>query len=141
MEKRLKEVYGEQNVRECDVISYVMYPKVSIASSVTSCRRHFTSSCISSLLTLFQCSLCVFCATPHLVPLQVYDEWQRWTGSFGDVSVLPTKYFSQPVKIGEEISFEIEKGKTLYIRLKAVGEMDDTGHREVRFLRAGCLLN
>lgn len=32
---------------------------------------------------------------------------------------------------GEEISFEIQRGKTLFIKLKGVGVPDDTGHREV----------
>lgn len=51
--------------------------------------------------------------------------------TYGDVSVLPTRYFVQPVGIGEEISFEINRGKTLFIRLKSISDVDDSGHRDV----------
>jgi pyruvate carboxylase len=33
--------------------------------------------------------------------------------------------------VGEEVSFEIEKGKTLYVKLKGISPVDDAGHREV----------
>ena len=36
-----------------------------------------------------------------------------------------------PVGIGEEFSFELEKGKTLWIKLLAKGELDKDGKREV----------
>jgi pyruvate carboxylase len=63
--------------------------------------------------------------------VQVFTEWMAFVTTYGDVSVLPTKYFTTPLAIGEEIAFEIEKGKTLYIRLKAIGTVDATGHRDV----------
>jgi pyruvate carboxylase len=61
----------------------------------------------------------------------VFDDWMKFTNRFGDVSVLPTHEFVSPMKIGQEIQFPIQKGKTLFIRLKAISEVDDTGHREV----------
>jgi len=64
--------------------------------------------------------------------LQVYDEWMRFAGTFGDVSVVPTKHFCTPLKIGEEVSFEIEQGKTLYIRLKAIGAVSVRCERRCR---------
>lgn len=41
----------------------------------------------------------------------MFEDWQKWQALYGDVSVLPTKHFTQPVRIGEEIAFEIERGK------------------------------
>src|SRR5690606_28836394 len=38
-----------------------------------------------------------------------------------------------PMEIGEEVSFDIERGKTLVVKLNAVGEVDDKGRREVYF--------
>lgn len=61
----------------------------------------------------------------------VFDEWMKFINKYGDVSVIPTKPFVSPVKIGEEISFDIEKGKTLFIKLKSISDIDSTGHREV----------
>ena len=37
------------------------------------------------------------------------------------------------MEIGEEISIDIEQGKTLVIVLRAVGELDATGHRAVYY--------
>jgi pyruvate carboxylase len=55
-------------------------------------------------------------------------------GSYGDLSILPTRYFLEPLEIGEELSVEIETGKTLYIKLLAVGPTElITGRREVYF--------
>lgn len=88
-EATLREKYGV-GVREVDVLSYVMYPKV-------------------------------------------FDEWVTFTNQYGDVSVLPTPYFVHGMSVGEEIAFEIEKGKTLYVRLKSVGKTDETGYRDCMF--------
>ncbi|RYY31874.1 hypothetical protein EON62_06085, partial [archaeon] len=66
---------------------------------------------------------------------QVYDEWMKFSAQFGDVSVVPTKHFVTPMRIGEEINFEIEKGKTLYVRLKAIGEVRSR-HNAARSPRA-----
>ena len=50
---------------------------------------------------------------------------------------IPTKSFlnvfiDKSLTIQQEVSFEIETGKTLYIRLKAIGEVDDTGMLLIR---------
>ena len=42
-----------------------------------------------------------------------------------------------PLEVGEEISVEIERGKTLVIVLDAVGELDDDGNRTVYFTLNG----
>ncbi len=64
---------------------------------------------------------------------QVFDEYRRFRTSFSDVSVIPTRYFLAPPGIGEEFTVEIERGKTLVIKLTAVGECGEDGHRDVFF--------
>ncbi len=63
----------------------------------------------------------------------VFREYRELRTSFGDVSVLPTRVFLSPMSIGEEISVDIEKGKTLVIVLTAVSELDAKGNRTVFF--------
>ncbi|MEE9382991.1 MAG: pyruvate carboxylase [Nannocystaceae bacterium] len=63
---------------------------------------------------------------------QVFDEYMAFRLKYSDVSVLPTRHFLAPLVIGEEISFEIERGKTLVVTLKGVGDLHE-GTREVFF--------
>jgi pyruvate carboxylase len=49
------------------------------------------------------------------------------------VSVLPKRLFLAPLEVDEEVSVEIERGKTLIIKLRAVGELDPDGTRLVYF--------
>jgi pyruvate carboxylase len=76
-------------VTECDVASYVMYPKV-------------------------------------------FEDYKKFVNKYGDLSVLPTKYFLSKPEIGEEFHVELEKGKVLILKLLAVGPLsENTGQREV----------
>jgi pyruvate carboxylase len=52
---------------------------------------------------------------------------------YGDVSVIPTRYFFYGMKPGEESTIEIAKGKTLLVRLLSIGPADDNGMRTVFF--------
>ncbi|KAF3142005.1 hypothetical protein TWF703_001228 [Orbilia oligospora] len=89
IKQELLEKYGQ--VTECDVASYVMYPKVFL-------------------------------------------DYKEFLAKYGDLSVLPTKYFLSTPEIGEEFHVQIEKGKTLIIKLLAVGPLSEqTGQREVFF--------
>lgn len=82
--------YGD-NIDECDIASYVMYPKV-------------------------------------------YEDFRAIVEKYGDLSVLPTRYFLKPLDINEEMVVDIEQGKTLIIKLLAIGEISKkTGTREVFF--------
>jgi pyruvate carboxylase len=47
--------------------------------------------------------------------------------------VLPTPAFFYGMKAGQEISVEIEPGKTLFIRLVNIGAVDAEGKRAVNF--------
>lgn len=82
--------YGER-VTECDIASYVMYPKV-------------------------------------------YEAYRDIVEKYGDLSVLPTRYFLKPLDVSEEMVVDIEQGKTLIIKLLAIGEISkSSGTREVFF--------
>ncbi len=69
----------------------------------------------------------------HLMYPQVFADFARQLREFSDVSVLPTPAFYYGLRRGEEISAEIEPGKTLVIRLINVGEPDKDGRRTVTF--------
>ncbi|GAB7357784.1 hypothetical protein MBLNU459_g0431t1 [Dothideomycetes sp. NU459] len=63
---------------------------------------------------------------------KVFEDYKKWTLKYGDLSVLPTKYFLAKPQIGEEFNVELEKGKVLIIKLLAVGPLSEqTGQREV----------
>ncbi|KAI0176158.1 pyruvate carboxylase [Hypoxylon sp. FL1284] len=68
----------------------------------------------------------------YLMYPKVYDDYKKFVQKFGDLSVLPTKYFLSAPQIGEEFHVELEKGKVLILKLLAVGPLsENTGQREV----------
>jgi len=65
---------------------------------------------------------------------KVFEEYQGFVEKYGDLSVLPTRYFLGRPDTGEEMHISIEKGKTLIIRLLAVGPVvEGKGQRDVWF--------
>ena len=65
---------------------------------------------------------------------QVFEEYQGFIDKYGDLSVVPTRYFLSRPDVGEEMHIEIEKGKTLIIRLMAVGPVvEGRAQRDVWF--------
>ena len=63
---------------------------------------------------------------------KVFEDYKKFIQKYGDLSVLPTKYFLSRPEIGEEFHVELEKGKVLILKLLAVGPLSDTtGQREV----------
>jgi pyruvate carboxylase len=64
---------------------------------------------------------------------QVFREYRTFRTEHGDVSRLPTRRFLSPMEKGEELMFEIEKGKTLVVVLRTIGELDEEGNRRVFF--------
>lgn len=65
---------------------------------------------------------------------KVFEQFRKIVDKYGDLSVLPTRYFLKPCNIGEELTVDIEQGKTLIIKLMAVGDVSEkTGTREVFF--------
>nr|WP_106783991.1 pyruvate carboxylase [Lysinibacillus timonensis] len=64
---------------------------------------------------------------------KVFEEYVTASESFGDISVLDTPTFLYGLKLGEEIEVEIEKGKTLIIKLIEIGEPQHDGTRVMYF--------
>jgi pyruvate carboxylase len=69
----------------------------------------------------------------HIMYPEVFAEYARKTRDYGDLSVLPTPAFFYGLKVGQEISVEIEEGKTLFIRMVNVNPVDAEGRRAVIF--------
>jgi len=65
---------------------------------------------------------------------KVFAEYREMLDNYGDVSVIPTRYFLAKPENGEEFSIELEEGVTLIIKFLAVGPLNaTTGRREVFF--------
>lgn len=63
---------------------------------------------------------------------KVFEEYRKFVLKYGDLSVLPTKYFLARPEIGEEFHVELERGKVLILKLLAIGPLSEqTGQREV----------
>jgi len=69
----------------------------------------------------------------HIMYPEVFAEFVKKVQANGDLSVLPTPAFFYGMKPGQEISIEIEPGKTLFIRLVNIGAVDAEGKRAVNF--------
>ena len=63
---------------------------------------------------------------------KVFEEYRKFVAKYGDLSVLPTRYFLSKPEVGEEFSVELEKGKVLILKLLAIGPLSEQkGQREV----------
>ena len=69
----------------------------------------------------------------YLLYPQVFQEFIGHQTRFGDVSVLPTPVFFYGMEREAEVLVELEPGKTLIIKLMAVGEPDTRGNCTVFF--------
>ncbi len=65
----------------------------------------------------------------HLMYPEVFAEYAKFARDYSDVSVLPSGAFFYGLKPGEEISVDIEAGKTLFIKLITVGAPDKDSFR------------
>jgi len=64
---------------------------------------------------------------------KVFEEYIKFYREYGDVSVVPTPLFYYGLKEGQDTTIEIDRGKTLLIRLLSIGGVDDRGYRTVFF--------
>jgi pyruvate carboxylase len=69
----------------------------------------------------------------HLMYPEVFAEFVRFNREYSDVSVIPSNAFFYGLKPGEEISVDIEAGKTLFAKLINVGTVDKDGRRTILF--------
>ncbi|SMX49556.1 pyruvate carboxylase [Maliponia aquimaris] len=69
----------------------------------------------------------------YLMYPKVFTDYAARHETYGPVRTLPTRTFFYGMEPGEEIAAEIDPGKTLEIRLQAVGETQDDGEVRVFF--------
>jgi len=69
----------------------------------------------------------------YLMYPQVFKDFVSFRNIYGEASVLPTPAFYYGLKPGEEISVEIEEGKTLIVKLIYLSEPNDDGERVLTF--------
>lgn len=61
--------------------------------------------------------------------LKVFDDFMKSQIEFGDLTVLDTPTFVEGMEVGQELSINIEQGKTLIVKLKHIGLPNDLGTR------------
>ncbi|WP_291490573.1 pyruvate carboxylase [Desulfurella sp.] len=64
---------------------------------------------------------------------KVIEDYFNFNKDYGDVWVLSTKDFFFPLNVGEETVINLEEGKTIFVKLIAVGEADSKGQRILTF--------
>lgn len=69
----------------------------------------------------------------YLMYPKVFAEFCAQSRKYGPVSALPTDVFFYGMKPGEEIAVDLERGKTVVIRLLTIGDTHDDGHVQVFF--------
>jgi pyruvate carboxylase len=69
----------------------------------------------------------------YLMYPTVFTKFAKARQAWGDIEVLPTPQFFFGMEKGEEITVELEPGKTLFIRLLTVGDPHPDGFRTVFF--------
>ncbi|MCK9172621.1 pyruvate carboxylase [Desulfuromonas thiophila] len=63
----------------------------------------------------------------------VFEEFDNHRQRFSDTSVLSTPLYFYGLDVGDEASIEIESGKTLIVRLTAIGKVHEDGTRNIYF--------
>ena len=63
----------------------------------------------------------------------MFADFADHRAKYSDVSVLPTPVFFYGLRAGEEVSLEIEPGKTLIVKFVTVGDPHPDGRRQVFF--------
>ena len=69
----------------------------------------------------------------YLMYPEVFKDYNKFRRQYGDVSVLPSSTYFYGLQLGEEITVDIEEGKTLYIKLINVSDADEEGVRTLTF--------
>jgi pyruvate carboxylase len=63
----------------------------------------------------------------------VFEEFDKHRTVYGDISVVPTSAFYYGMERGEEVALEIEEGKTILVKLFAIGESEPDGRVPILF--------
>ena len=64
---------------------------------------------------------------------KVFLDYAKDRVTYGDCAILPTPVFFYGMEPGDEVSVDIERGKTLIVRFVALSEVRDDGTRQVFF--------
>ena len=67
----------------------------------------------------------------YLMYPRVWQDYAAERGQYGDLGILPTPVFFYGMEPGQEISVDIERGKTLFVRYVACSEPHEDGTRTV----------
>ena len=74
----------------------------------------------------------MLCSVISSIP-RLYLKYDHFRQTYADASVLPTPAFFYGLKPGEEITVEIESGKTMIVKFLTVGEAHPDGTRTLFF--------
>jgi pyruvate carboxylase len=74
-----------------------------------------------------------FALASYLMYPKVYTDFAKALDTYGPTSALPTAVYFYGLPVGDEILVELEKGKTMVIRMQAIGESDEDGLIRVFF--------
>lgn len=74
-----------------------------------------------------------FDALAYALYPKVFMDYSSYVARYGDISVLDTNTFFHGMRLGETIEVEIERGKTLYLKLIQIGQPDDHGMRTIYY--------
>ena len=69
----------------------------------------------------------------YLMYPKVFVDYAKERARYGNVAVLPTPTFFYGMEVGEELSVDLERGKTLIVRFVAASEVHEDGARTVFF--------
>jgi len=69
----------------------------------------------------------------YLMYPKVFLDYAEFVRKYSDISMVPTDVVFYGLKVGDETEIEIEKGKTLFIKLVAVSEPNEEGERTLFF--------
>jgi pyruvate carboxylase len=74
-----------------------------------------------------------FDALAYALYPKVFMDYCSYVARYCDISVLDTNTFFHGMRLGETIEFEIERGKTLYLKLIQIGQPDDHWMRTIYY--------
>ncbi|MBL8572638.1 MAG: pyruvate carboxylase [Hyphomicrobiaceae bacterium] len=69
----------------------------------------------------------------YLMYPKVFTDFAAFARKYGPVTALPTPIFFYGMKPGDETTIEIERGKSLVVRLQTIGDTDEEGMVKVFF--------
>jgi len=70
----------------------------------------------------------------HALYPDVFKDWLVFENVYGPMDPLPTHVFLRPMKVNDEVSFAVEKGRRVFLKLASISDVEPTsGSRQVTF--------